>query len=60
MQKTQSRQYIYWGKIFEEMKAELQVVAQVSLSKNIDKVMLGGGNNICKVGVMKEHDTCVK
>lgn len=62
MQKTQSRQYIYWGKIFEEMKAELQVVAQVRVcqSKTIDKVIFGGGNNICEVGIMKEDDTCVK
>lgn len=62
MQKTQSRQYIYWEKIFEKMKAELQVVVQVRVcqSKTIDKVILGGGNNICKVGVMKEHNTCVK
>ena len=39
MQKTQSRHYIYWEKIFEEMKAELQVVAQVRVcqSKTIDR-----------------------
>ena len=50
MQKTQSRQYIYWEKIFEKMKAELQVVVQVRVcqSKTIDKVILGGGKRLSK------------